>query len=104
MDTIVWLVAMSATALISVELGLLVGIVFSMSCIIYKTQNPKVSKLIDILEHWSCSPVFKGRCPGTFRCSCFNAPESNDWVNSMTVCQKGSSDYLIQMCRTRNAS
>ncbi|XP_043952284.1 sulfate anion transporter 1 isoform X2 [Gambusia affinis] len=45
MDAIVWLVAMSATALISVELGLLVGIVFSMSCIIYKTQNPKVSLL-----------------------------------------------------------
>lgn len=37
---------MSATALISVELGLLVGIVFSMVCIIFKTQNPKVSDLI----------------------------------------------------------
>ncbi|KAG7216594.1 hypothetical protein INR49_023303 [Caranx melampygus] len=44
-DAIVWLVAMSATALISVELGLLVGIVFSMICIIYKTQSPKVSLL-----------------------------------------------------------
>ncbi|XP_042252147.1 sulfate anion transporter 1 [Thunnus maccoyii] len=44
-DAIVWLVAMSATALISVELGLLVGIVFSMICIIFKTQNPKVSLL-----------------------------------------------------------
>ncbi|XP_047229509.1 sulfate anion transporter 1-like [Girardinichthys multiradiatus] len=44
-DAIVWLVAMSATALISVELGLLVGMVFSMSCIIYETQNPKVSLL-----------------------------------------------------------
>lgn len=42
-DAIVWLVTMSATALISVELGLLVGIVFSMICIIFKTQNPKVS-------------------------------------------------------------
>lgn len=42
-DAIVWLVAMSATALISVELGLLVGVVFSMTCIIFKTQNPKVS-------------------------------------------------------------
>ncbi|XP_014904931.1 sulfate anion transporter 1 [Poecilia latipinna] len=55
MDAIVWLVAMSATALISVELGLLIGIVFSMSCIIYKTQNPKVSLLgrvddIDLYE------------------------------------------------------
>lgn len=36
---------MAATVLISVELGLLVGIVFSMICIIYKTQNPKVSLL-----------------------------------------------------------
>ncbi|XP_067430551.1 sulfate anion transporter 1 isoform X1 [Thunnus thynnus] len=44
-DAIVWLVAMSATALISVELGLLIGIVFSMICIIFKTQNPKVSLL-----------------------------------------------------------
>ncbi|KAM7369191.1 hypothetical protein PAMP_013483 [Pampus punctatissimus] len=44
-DAMVWLVAMSATALISVELGLLVGVVFSMFCIIFKTQNPKVSLL-----------------------------------------------------------
>ncbi|CAJ1071229.1 sulfate anion transporter 1 [Xyrichtys novacula] len=44
-DAIVWMVTMSATALISVEMGLLVGIVFSMSCIIFKTQNPKVSLL-----------------------------------------------------------
>ncbi|XP_061590342.1 sulfate anion transporter 1 [Cololabis saira] len=44
-DAIVWLVSMSATALISVELGLLIGVVFSMSCIIFKTQNPKVSLL-----------------------------------------------------------
>ncbi|XP_069018778.1 sulfate anion transporter 1 isoform X1 [Embiotoca jacksoni] len=44
-DTIVWLVAMLATALISVELGLLFGVVFSMICIIFKTQNPNVSLL-----------------------------------------------------------
>ncbi|XP_019937167.2 sulfate anion transporter 1 isoform X1 [Paralichthys olivaceus] len=42
-DAIVWLVAMSGTTLISVELGLLVGVVFSMMCIIFKTQKPKVS-------------------------------------------------------------
>lgn len=46
-DGIVCLVAMSATALISVELGLLVGVVFSMICIIFKTQNPKVSNGYD---------------------------------------------------------
>ncbi|KAJ0057433.1 hypothetical protein NL108_006122 [Boleophthalmus pectinirostris] len=39
-DAVVWLVAMAATALISVELGLLVGIVFSMTVVIYKTQKP----------------------------------------------------------------
>lgn len=44
-DAIVWLVTMAATALISVELGLLVGIVFSMIVVIYKTQNPKFSLL-----------------------------------------------------------
>lgn len=44
-DAVVWLVATAATALISVELGLLVGIVFSMIVVIYKTQNPKLSVL-----------------------------------------------------------
>uniref|UniRef100_A0AAQ4NPE0 STAS domain-containing protein n=2 Tax=Gasterosteus aculeatus aculeatus TaxID=481459 RepID=A0AAQ4NPE0_GASAC len=44
-DATVWLVTMSATALISVELGLVVGIFFSMFCIIFETQNPKVSLL-----------------------------------------------------------
>ncbi|XP_030004336.1 sulfate anion transporter 1 [Sphaeramia orbicularis] len=44
-DAIVWLVSMGSTALISVELGLLTGVVFSMMCIIYKTQNPMVSIL-----------------------------------------------------------
>lgn len=42
-DAIVWLVAMSATALISVEMGLLLGIAFSMICFLFKIQNPKVS-------------------------------------------------------------
>ncbi|TNN86309.1 Sulfate anion transporter 1 [Liparis tanakae] len=44
-DGIVWLVTMSATALISVEVGLVVGICFSMICVIFMTQNPKVSLL-----------------------------------------------------------
>lgn len=42
-DAIVWLVTMAATALISVELGLLAGIVFSMICVIFQIQDPKVS-------------------------------------------------------------
>lgn len=45
MDAVVWLVTMGSSALISVELGLVVGIVFSMICVIFKTQNPKVSLL-----------------------------------------------------------
>ncbi|XP_074546482.1 sulfate anion transporter 1 [Halichoeres trimaculatus] len=44
-DAIVWLVTMSATALVSVEMGLLAGVIFSMICVIFKTQNPKVSLL-----------------------------------------------------------
>ncbi|KAM3874423.1 sulfate anion transporter 1 [Diretmus argenteus] len=44
-DAVVWLVAMAATALISVELGLLVGVTFSMCCVIVQTQKPKVSLL-----------------------------------------------------------
>ncbi|KAG7271805.1 hypothetical protein CRUP_018301 [Coryphaenoides rupestris] len=44
-DAVVWLVAMSATVLISVEIGLLVGVVFSMLCVIFIMQNPKVSLL-----------------------------------------------------------
>lgn len=45
-DAVVWLVTMAATALISVELGLLVGVTFSMICVIFKIQNPKVSGLL----------------------------------------------------------
>ncbi|XP_056141062.1 sulfate anion transporter 1 [Lampris incognitus] len=44
-DAIVWMVTMAATALISVELGLLVGVFFSMLCIVFLTQKPKVSLL-----------------------------------------------------------
>ncbi|KAJ7987082.1 hypothetical protein DPEC_G00335060 [Dallia pectoralis] len=45
MDAIVWMVTMSASALISVEMGLVVGVVFSMLCVIIQTQKPKVSLL-----------------------------------------------------------
>ncbi|KAJ3606099.1 hypothetical protein NHX12_028142 [Muraenolepis orangiensis] len=44
-DAVVWVVAMAATVLISVEIGLLVGVVFSMVCVIFVMQNPKVSLL-----------------------------------------------------------
>ncbi|XP_041755353.1 sulfate transporter-like [Coregonus clupeaformis] len=45
MDAIVWMVTMSASALISVEMGLVVGVVFSILCVIVQTQKPKVSLL-----------------------------------------------------------
>ncbi|KAI1881981.1 hypothetical protein AGOR_G00245810 [Albula goreensis] len=45
LDAIVWMVAMSASALISVEIGLVVGVVFSMLCVVAQTQNPKVALL-----------------------------------------------------------
>uniref|UniRef100_A0A8D0FL14 Solute carrier family 26 member 1 n=1 Tax=Strix occidentalis caurina TaxID=311401 RepID=A0A8D0FL14_STROC len=44
-DTLIWVVTMSASALISTEIGLLVGIVFSMLCIIVRTQQPRTTLL-----------------------------------------------------------
>ncbi|KAJ8339131.1 hypothetical protein SKAU_G00359170 [Synaphobranchus kaupii] len=49
-DAIVWTVTMSASALISVEIGLLVGVVFSMLCVVARTQNPKVALLGQIRD------------------------------------------------------
>uniref|UniRef100_A0A8C5HAB0 Sulfate anion transporter 1-like n=1 Tax=Gouania willdenowi TaxID=441366 RepID=A0A8C5HAB0_GOUWI len=48
-DAIVWLVSI-------VELGLVFGIVFSMTCIIFKTQNPKVS----LLGRLSDTEIYEG--------------------------------------------
>ncbi|KAJ8393957.1 hypothetical protein AAFF_G00054900 [Aldrovandia affinis] len=45
LDAIVWMVTMSSSTLISVEIGLLVGVVFSMLCVVARTQNPKVALL-----------------------------------------------------------
>ncbi len=67
-EAIVWLVSMSSTALISVEIGLLIGVVFSMICVVVQTQNPKVSLLgqieqtndfEDMEEYDNLSPVPK---------------------------------------------
>uniref|UniRef100_A0A8D2QW17 Sulfate transporter n=1 Tax=Zosterops lateralis melanops TaxID=1220523 RepID=A0A8D2QW17_ZOSLA len=49
-DTLVWVVTMSASALISTEIGLLVGIVFSMLCIIFRTQRPRTALLGQIQD------------------------------------------------------
>ncbi|KAG7321034.1 hypothetical protein KOW79_015449 [Hemibagrus wyckioides] len=44
-DAVVWMVAMSSSALISVEIGLVIGVVFSMLCVLAQTQYPKASLL-----------------------------------------------------------
>ncbi|NWZ89364.1 S26A1 protein, partial [Nesospiza acunhae] len=49
-DTLVWVVTMSASALVSTEIGLLVGIVFSMLCIIVRTQRPRTALLGQIQD------------------------------------------------------
>lgn len=44
-DTVIWAVTMAATALISTEIGLLVGVCFSMLCVIFRTQRPEAPLL-----------------------------------------------------------
>ncbi|XP_060619693.2 sulfate anion transporter 1 [Anolis sagrei] len=44
-DALVWCVTMLSSALISTEMGLLVGVVFSILCIIGRTQRPHVALL-----------------------------------------------------------
>lgn len=44
-DTLVWVVTMLSSALISTEMGLLVGVVFSVLCILGRTQRPHVALL-----------------------------------------------------------
>ncbi|XP_006740744.1 sulfate transporter [Leptonychotes weddellii] len=45
MDTVIWFVTMLSSALISTEIGLLIGVCFSMFCVILRTQKPKTSLL-----------------------------------------------------------
>uniref|UniRef100_A0A6J0SMQ9 Sulfate transporter n=1 Tax=Pogona vitticeps TaxID=103695 RepID=A0A6J0SMQ9_9SAUR len=40
-DTVIWIVTMLSSALISTELGLLIGVCFSMLCVILRTQRPE---------------------------------------------------------------
>ncbi|XP_027692289.1 sulfate anion transporter 1 [Vombatus ursinus] len=44
-DALVWGVTMASCALISTEIGLLVGILFSMFCVVGRTQHPRVALL-----------------------------------------------------------
>lgn len=65
-DALVWGVTVFSSALISTEMGLLVGVVFSMLCIIVRTQRPRTGLLGQIQgtafyeddwEYESLSPV-----------------------------------------------
>ncbi|ELK28300.1 PREDICTED: sulfate transporter [Myotis davidii] len=49
MDTVIWFVTMLSTALISTEIGLLIGVCFSMFCVILRTQKPE-SSLLGLVE------------------------------------------------------
>ncbi|XP_054832822.1 sulfate transporter [Eublepharis macularius] len=40
-DTVIWVVTMLSSALISTEVGLLIGVCFSMLCVILRTQRPE---------------------------------------------------------------
>ncbi|XP_077183216.1 sulfate transporter [Paroedura picta] len=40
-DTVIWVVTMLSSALISTELGLLIGVSFSLLCVIVRTQKPE---------------------------------------------------------------
>ncbi|XP_063302228.1 sulfate transporter-like [Pelobates fuscus] len=47
-DTVVWWVSMLASSLISTEIGLLVGVCFSMVCVIVQTQRPRATLLAKV--------------------------------------------------------
>lgn len=49
MDTVIWFVTMLSSALISTEMGLLIGVCFSMFCVILRTQKPE-SSLLGLVE------------------------------------------------------
>ncbi|XP_041049383.1 sulfate transporter, partial [Carcharodon carcharias] len=44
-DTVIWFVTMLSSALISTELGLLIGVSFSVMCVIVRTQVPRATTL-----------------------------------------------------------
>ncbi|XP_048717925.2 sulfate transporter isoform X2 [Caretta caretta] len=49
-DTVIWLVTMVASALLSTEIGLLIGVCFSMLCVIVRTQRPEAPLLGWVVE------------------------------------------------------
>ncbi|XP_074865918.1 sulfate transporter-like [Carettochelys insculpta] len=49
-DTVIWFVTMAASALVSTEIGLLIGVCFSMLCVILRTQRPEALLLGQVAE------------------------------------------------------
>ncbi|KAM4038114.1 sulfate transporter isoform 2-T3 [Anomaloglossus baeobatrachus] len=60
-DTSIWMVTMFSSALISTELGLLIGIVFSMLCVVVRSQNPGVTLLgrVEASEVYESMTIYK---------------------------------------------
>ncbi|KAG8578603.1 hypothetical protein GDO81_010556 [Engystomops pustulosus] len=60
-DTSIWLVTMFSSALISTELGLMIGIAFSMLCVIVRSQKPGVTLLgrVEASEVYESMIVYK---------------------------------------------
>ncbi|XP_074147857.1 sulfate transporter [Sminthopsis crassicaudata] len=58
MDTLIWFVTMLSSALISTEIGLLIGVCFSMFCVILRTQKPEAP----ILGHVEESEIYESTC------------------------------------------
>lgn len=61
MDTVIWFVTMLSSALLSTEIGLLIGVCFSMFCVILRTQKPKTSLLglVEESEIFESMSVYK---------------------------------------------
>ncbi|XP_048343696.1 sulfate transporter [Sphaerodactylus townsendi] len=60
-DTGIWAVTMLSSALISTELGLLIGVCFSMLCVIVRTQKPEGQLLGCVPESEIYEPLFAYR-------------------------------------------
>ncbi|XP_007671512.1 sulfate transporter [Ornithorhynchus anatinus] len=76
-DTVIWFVTMLASALISTEIGLLVGVCFSMFCVILRTQKPEASSLglVEESETYESTAAYKNlRTPPGIKIFRFVAP------------------------------
>uniref|UniRef100_A0A8D0BAN1 Sulfate transporter n=1 Tax=Salvator merianae TaxID=96440 RepID=A0A8D0BAN1_SALMN len=61
-DTVIWVVTMISSALISTELGLLIGVCFSMLCVVFRTQRPEGRLLgwVPESEIYEPLPAYRG--------------------------------------------